>query len=85
MTIVTIDEWGRISLPPEIREHLRLLPNESLSLKIENGQIILKPIPTEPQVEYEDGVLVVKSSATNNLETIISQEREQRIQELSSW
>ncbi|MGK7915109.1 MAG: AbrB/MazE/SpoVT family DNA-binding domain-containing protein [Prochloraceae cyanobacterium] len=85
MTIVVIDEFGRISLPLEIRSQLGLQTNEPLSLEINNGQLVLRPIPIEPELEYQDGVLVVKSSAINNLETIIDQERETRINELLSW
>ena len=85
MTIVVIDEFGRISLPLEIRSQLGLQTNEPLSLEINNGQLVLRPIPIEPELEYQDGVLVVKSSAINNLETIIDQERETRIHELLSW
>jgi len=85
MQIVTIDELGRISLPTQIREQLKLKNNKQLSLQIEGDRLILKPIHNDAEVEYENGILVVTSPLTNDLEKIIEAERNQRIEQLTSW
>lgn len=85
MQIVTIDELGRISLPTQIREQLKLKNNKQLSLQIEGDRLILKPIHNDAEVEYKNGILVVTSPLTNDLEKIIEAERNQRIEQLTSW
>ena len=85
MQIVTIDELGRISLPTQIREQLKLKNNKQLSLQIEGDRLILKPIHNDAEVESENGILVVTSPLTNDLEKIIEAERNQRIEQLTSW
>ena len=38
-----MDERGRIVIPKEIREALRLKPNQKLSIEANKGEIIIKP------------------------------------------
>jgi bifunctional DNA-binding transcriptional regulator/antitoxin component of YhaV-PrlF toxin-antitoxin module len=87
MEILSLDETGRILIPPSIQKQLELTPAISkLTIEIEGGKLILKPLITEPQVYYKNNVLVVESAPLNNPEeitTIIEQLREERLTELS--
>jgi bifunctional DNA-binding transcriptional regulator/antitoxin component of YhaV-PrlF toxin-antitoxin module len=87
MEILTLDETGRILIPPSIQKQLDLTPAISkLTIEIEGGKLILKPIVTEPQVYYKNNVLVVESESLNNpeeLTTIIEQLRQEILTELS--
>jgi AbrB family looped-hinge helix DNA binding protein len=89
MELLTVDESGRVVLPQEIREQLGLNTQTRLSLEVKDGQLILKPIldrnitdtttEQEPEIYYENGVLVVKAEAVGNVERTIEQLREERI------
>ncbi|MGF1488264.1 MAG: AbrB/MazE/SpoVT family DNA-binding domain-containing protein [Prochloraceae cyanobacterium] len=85
MEIVTIEEGGRISLSAKVREQLNLKSNEQLSLELKGDRLILKPLHKEPEFDYENGILVIKSPLTIDLDKIIEEEREPQIEELKSW
>lgn len=83
MRLLTIDEFGRILIPKQVREQLGINTPTQVSLEIEQGRIILQPISKEPEIFYEEGVLVVKTEPLENLETIIDELREERINEFT--
>lgn len=85
MELLTIDESGRVLIPQQVRDQLGINTPAQLSLEIREGRIILQPIPKEPEIYYEEGVLVVKTEPIENLETIIDELRDERINELTSW
>lgn len=85
MELLTIDESGCVLIPKQVREQLGINTLTQVSLEIEEGRIILQPIPKEPEIYYEEGVLVVKTEPTENFETVINDLREERINELTLW
>ena len=85
MELTTIDESGRVLIPKQVREQLGIKTEAQLSLEIKEGRIILQPIPKEAEIYYEQGILVVKTERIDNLETIIEELREERINESASW
>ncbi|MES1023398.1 AbrB/MazE/SpoVT family DNA-binding domain-containing protein [Gloeocapsa sp. BRSZ] len=84
MELLTVDASGRVLIPKKVREQLGIDTQAQLSLEIEEGRIILQPISKEAETYYEEGVLVVKTEPIENLETIIDELREQRINEFTS-
>lgn len=82
---ITIDELGHILIPKQVRERLGIDAQARLSLEIKDGRIILQPIPKEPEIYYEEGILVVKTERIEDMETIIDELRQERINELMSW
>lgn len=85
MNLLTIDEYGRVFIPKQVREQLGINTPAQLSLEIKEGQIIWQPIPQEPESYLEEGVLVVKTEPIENLATIIDELREERIKNFTSW
>ncbi|MGK7884575.1 MAG: AbrB/MazE/SpoVT family DNA-binding domain-containing protein [Crocosphaera sp.] len=85
MEQLTLDQFGRVEIPEKIRQKLGIKNDTKLSLKVENGQLILKPLQSELETYYEDGVLVFKAEPIGNPETIIDEFRTERINELISW
>lgn len=85
MEVLTLDEFGRIQIPPHVISQLGLNQNTRLSLEIENERLVLKALSSEPELEYENGVLVVRSFPTGNLDTILNEVREERIADLTKW
>jgi len=84
MTVLTIDSLGRVMLPEGIRQTLGLNPEDQLTLEIQDGKIVLQPVPHKPRVYYEGKVLVVQSEFTGPVDAV-DPLREERIQEQTSW
>ncbi len=85
MEQLTVDQFGRIEIPEKIRQQLGINNQTKLSLKVENGQLILQLLKPELETYYEDGILVFKAEPIGKTETIIDQLRTERINELTSW
>ena len=85
MEQLSLDQFGRVEIPEKIRQQLGINSETKLSLKIENGQLILKPLKPELKTYYEDGILVFKAEPMGNIESIIDELRTERINELISW
>lgn len=83
MELLTVDASGRVLIPKKVLEQLGINTQAQLSLEIEEGRIILQPISKEAETYYEEGVLVVKTEPIENLETIIDELREERINEFT--
>lgn len=84
MSKLSIDELGRVQLPPEVREQLGLTKNDILNLEVKEGKIILMPVSEQPKLYYQGDVLVVESETVGDF-NIIDDLREERIREHSNW
>ncbi len=80
MTAITIDETGHLEIPLEIRQQLGLTSSQSLNLEVSNGCIILQPVGQEPQAYREGTALVLETPHLGNLDSLIDDLREERIQ-----
>lgn len=80
MTAITIDTTGRLEIPLEIRQQLGITIAQSLNIEVVNGCIILQPIGQEAQVRREGTALVVETSPLGNLDSLVDDLREERIQ-----
>ncbi len=80
MTAIIIDETGRLEIPLEIRQQLGLMDSQSLNLEVSNGCIILQPVSQEAKVHREGTALVLDTPPLGNLDTLIDDLREERIQ-----
>ena len=85
MEQLTLDQFGRIEIPEKIRQQLGINNETKLSLKVDNGQLIFKPLQPELETYYEDEILVFKAEPIGDTETIIDELRTERINELTSW
>ena len=68
MEQLTLDQFGRVEIPEKIRQKLGINNDTKLSLKVENGQLILKPLQSELETYCEDGILVFKAEPIGNVE-----------------
>jgi bifunctional DNA-binding transcriptional regulator/antitoxin component of YhaV-PrlF toxin-antitoxin module len=80
MNAITIDDTGCLAIPLEIRQQLGITLAQSLSLEVINGCIILQPVKIEPQVHRLGTALVVETSPLGNLDNLINDLYEERIQ-----
>ncbi|ELS01274.1 hypothetical protein Xen7305DRAFT_00009770 [Xenococcus sp. PCC 7305] len=84
MEQITLDQFGCVEIPEKIRQQLGINHETKLSLKVENGQLIIKPLKSELETYYEDGILVFKAEPIGNATTIIDELRTERTNELTS-
>lgn len=81
MTTINLDNTGKIEIPPEIRQQLGLTAVQSFNLEVSNGCIILQPVGQEATiVRHHESALVIDTPPLGNLEILIDDLREDRIQ-----
>jgi len=76
----TIDRFGRVVIPKNIREHLDLDPGSVLVVEAHDHEIHLKPARPQPDVVVKDGVLVFSGTATGDVGAAVRSHRATRIQ-----
>jgi AbrB family looped-hinge helix DNA binding protein len=81
MDVLTLDQFGRLLIPKEIREQLGLTIATQFTLAVQDGKLILEPLPQESKVYQSGTTLVVESEPIGNLETALEDLREERIRE----
>ena len=74
MPTVTASSRGQIVIPKEIRMALQIVPGKKLSIKAEEGRILLTPLPDDP-VESFCGIFEGGPSLTKAL---IAQKKEDK-------
>jgi len=85
MRTLTIDRFGRVIIPLKVRQQLGLSTSAQLNWEIENGKLILSPLPENPTTSYQTGVLVVGAEPLGNLETAVDDLRNERLARLTDW
>ncbi|MFE1746898.1 AbrB family transcriptional regulator [Coleofasciculus sp. H7-2] len=81
MDILTLEQFGRLLIPNEIREQLGVTSTTQFTLAVQDAKLILEPLPQESKVYHSGTSLVVESEPTGNLETALEEIREERIRE----
>ena len=82
-TTITLDKAGRVLIPKSLREELRLHTGDTLRLKSEGAEIMLRPVRPEALLKKEQGVWIYQGEATHSsIPNLIDREREQRSREL---
>lgn len=80
----TLDRFGRVVIPKEIRDALGLKPGELLKVEQSDDEVVLKPLREELPIKAKDGVLVYTGTATGNLTEAVRTHREERLRRASS-
>jgi len=60
-TNVTLDGAGRIVIPKDLRDVLRLAPVDTLSVESDGERVTLRPVRSESAMRKEHGVWVFRS------------------------
>ena len=80
-TTVTIDKAGRVVIPKEIRDELRLEAGDTLTLESEGERVTLRPVHGGTPLQKERGVWVFRGGRPLSLDQanqIVSDARAQR-------
>ena len=79
----TVDRFGRIVIPKELRTELGLEAGSALELEERGGTIVLKPVTGSTELVEEDGVLVFVGPVASDLAGAVRRHREERINHLT--
>jgi AbrB family looped-hinge helix DNA binding protein len=79
----TLDRFGRIVVPKDIRDRLGLKPGAEVELDEQGAEIILKPAERTTPLRVEQGVLVFGGTALGDLDDAVKAHRNERIRHLS--
>lgn len=79
----TIDKFGRIVIPKELRDLFGLKPGSTLKVDSSTEEITLKPVSEEPPLARKKGVLVITSEIheSRDIVTLIEDGRNKRIEQ----
>jgi AbrB family looped-hinge helix DNA binding protein len=82
---IRIDGAGRIVLPKRVRERFRLTPGATLELEERPEGLVLRPVEQSPAIVRRDGLWVYLGKVPTgfNWDTIVDDDRERRIQDVS--
>ena len=88
MKSISLDKAGRVVLPKDLRDKLRLEAGDELLVEETGEQIVLRPVRAQATLKKERGVWVYQSGQsakprTESLQERIDAVREERIRELS--
>ena len=88
MKAISLDKAGRVVLPKDLRDKLRLEAGDELSVEEAGEQIILRPVRSQPTLKKERGVWVYQGQrgggrSAESLPDLIDAVREKRLRELS--
>jgi AbrB family looped-hinge helix DNA binding protein len=79
-----LDEFGRISIPQQVREDLGLAPGTLLSIEEREEGILLRPLPEASNLILEDGVLVFTGELEGDPSEVLQRVREERSRKMAS-
>jgi len=75
----TLDRYGRVVIPKQVRKQLGLKAGDEFSLVVEGGKISLIPVEGEVPLRKEGDLLVVASTPVGKPEDLIEEVREERM------
>jgi AbrB family looped-hinge helix DNA binding protein len=79
---VTIDKAGRVVLPKQVRDNLRLTAGSTLELDSEGERITLRPVRPEATLRKEYGIWVFQGAPTEaSIPDFLDEARERRLRE----
>lgn len=75
----TLDRFGRLVIPKEIRDKLGLKPGTEVEIGEQANEVVLKPVDQETPLKREAGILVYTGTPTGDLREAIRAHREDRL------
>jgi len=77
--ITTLDKFGRIIIPKELREHLGITTETNLNIHVDGKRIIIEPIREEEPLVEKDGILVFTGKLQGEIDQFLFNDRKRRI------
>lgn len=80
----TIDKFGRIVIPKQLREKFGLAPGSTVHIEEEAMQIVLRSADNDGLLVKEGGVLVFQGKAAGDVDNAIEAVRNERLDKLGA-
>lgn len=80
----TLDRFGRVVVPKEIRDRLGLRPGAEIEIDEKGNEVVLKPVEQGPALMVKEGVLVYSGKAAGDIRGAVRAHREERVRKLSA-
>ena len=75
----TLDRFGRVVVPKEIRDRLGLKPGAEIEIDEHENEVVLKAVEHETPLKVEEGILVFTGTATGDLTEAVRAHRDERL------
>jgi len=79
----TLDRFGRLVVPKEIRDRLGLKPGDEVEIEEQGNEAVLKPVEHEAPLKVQEGVLVFTGATTGDLTGVVNAHRQERLRHVS--
>lgn len=81
---VSVDRFGRILLPKDLRDRMGLDPGSPLEVEVDEtgGEIRLRPVRGEPHLVSRGGVLVYSGRAAGDIDGAVESHRRGRLKDI---
>lgn len=80
----TLDRFGRLVVPKDIRDRLGLKPGDEIEIDEHENEVVLKPVEHETPLKIEEGILVFTGTATGDLTEAVRVHRDERLLKVAS-
>ncbi|HAK88169.1 MAG TPA: AbrB family transcriptional regulator [Nitrospiraceae bacterium] len=80
----TIDRFGRIVVPKEIRKRFGLTPGAQVEIDGQNQEIVIRQVSEKPPLQVENGLLIFDGEAAGDIAAWVRMIREDRNAKVSS-
>jgi AbrB family looped-hinge helix DNA binding protein len=80
----TLDRFGRVVVPKDIRDRLGLKPGAEIEINEQKNEVVLKLVEHGTPLKLEEGVLVFTGTATGDLMEAVRTHREGRLLKVAS-
>ena len=79
----TLDRFGRIVIPKDVRDDMGLEPGAVLQIEKKGEKFVLQPVQDEPQVMEKKGLLVFTGSAVGDVGAALHEHRRSRLKKIN--
>jgi AbrB family looped-hinge helix DNA binding protein len=79
----TIDRFGRIIIPKDVRDDMGLEAGAVLQIEKEGEKIILQPVQGEPKITAKKGILVFTGAAAGDVGAALQEHRRRRLKKMA--
>lgn len=79
----TLDRFGRIIIPKNVRDDMGLVAGTVLQIEKEGQRLVLEPVQGETSVTDKKGILVFTGTAVGDVGVALREHRRHRLQKMS--
>lgn len=79
---VTVDKFGRIVIPKELRDELGLSPGAALQIDRREQELVLRPLESAPELVEKEGLLIYIGVPAGDLAGAVTADRAARLRQL---